>query len=74
MKLSELNEYIQTIAALGAIIALVAVGPKYAQRYLADFQYRINRRFDLKAMIPRLAFAALRSPPMAYKLLKIGLA
>jgi transposase-like protein len=51
-----------------------AVGPKYAQRYLADFQYRFNRRFDLKAMIPRLAFAALRSPPMAYKLLKIGLA
>jgi hypothetical protein len=31
MKLSELNEYIQTIAALGAIIALVAVGLEIRQ-------------------------------------------
>ncbi len=31
MKLSELNEYIQTIAALGAIIALVAVGLEIQQ-------------------------------------------
>lgn len=50
-----------------------AVGAKYSQRYLADFQYRFNRRFDLKALIPRLAFAALRTPPMVDKLLKIGL-
>ena len=50
-----------------------AVGPKYAQRYLADFQYRFNRRYDLKSMIPRLAFVGLRTPPMAYRLLKIGL-
>ncbi|MDX2347876.1 MAG: IS1595 family transposase [Nitrospirota bacterium] len=50
-----------------------SVSSKYSQRYLADFQYRFNRRYNLKAMIPRLAFAALRSPPMAYKLLKIGL-
>jgi len=50
-----------------------AVGPKYAQRYLADFQYRFNRRYDLKSMITRLAFVGLRTPPMAYRLLKIGL-
>jgi hypothetical protein len=50
-----------------------SVSSKYSQRYLADFQYRFNRRYNLKAMIPRLAFAALRSPPIAYKLLKIGL-
>jgi len=50
-----------------------SVGPKYSQRYLADFQYRFNRRFDLRAMIPRLAFVALRTPPMTYRLLKIGL-
>ena len=30
---------------------------KYAQRYLADAQYRFNRRFDLAAMVPRLAVA-----------------
>lgn len=50
-----------------------AIGPKYSQRYLADFQYRFNRRFDLAALIPRLAFAALRTPPMSERLLKIGL-
>ena len=50
-----------------------AVRPKYAQRYLSEFQYRFNRRFDLGAMISRLAFAAVRTPPMPEKLLKIGL-
>jgi hypothetical protein len=32
--------------------------PKYGQRYLAEFQYRFNHRFDLPAMIPSLARAA----------------
>lgn len=50
-----------------------AVRRKHSQRYLAEFQYRFNRRFDLAALIPRLAFAALRTPPMAENLLKIGL-
>jgi len=47
--------------------------PKYAQRYLAEFQYRFNRRFDLKELIPRLAYVCLRTPPMPEKLLKLGL-
>lgn len=47
--------------------------PKYAQRYLSEFAYRFNRRFDLAAMIPWLAYAALRTVPMPEKLLKIGL-
>lgn len=51
-----------------------AVRPRYAQRYLSEFQYRFNRRFDLPALIPRLATAALRSPPMPGNLLKISLA
>ena len=34
---------------------------KYAQRYLADAQYRFNRRFDLAAMVPRLAVAVMRA-------------
>ena len=50
-----------------------SIDAKYSQRYLADFQYRFNRRFSLKALIPRLAFAALRTPPMPEKLLKMGL-
>jgi hypothetical protein len=27
---------------------------KYAPRYLAELQYRFNRRFDLPSMLPRL--------------------
>ena len=50
-----------------------AIRPKYAQRYLSEFQYRFNRRFDLNDLIPRLACAALRTPPMPENLLKIGL-
>ena len=50
-----------------------AVRPKYAQRYLSEFQYRFNRRFDLGVMIPRLVFAAVRTPPMPERLLTIGL-
>ena len=44
-----------------------AVRPKYAQRYLAEFEYRFNRRFDLPDIIPRLVYVALaisKSPPL----------
>jgi len=51
-----------------------AVRPKYAQRYLSEFQYRFNRRFSLPDLIPRLAYAALRTPPMPENLLKLSLA
>ena len=44
------------------------------QRYLAEFQYRFNRRFDLSNLIPRLAYVVLRTPPMPERLLKSGLA
>jgi transposase-like protein len=50
-----------------------AIRPQYAQRYLSEFQYRFNRRFDLRQMIPRLAFVALRTPPMPERLLKVSL-
>lgn len=50
-----------------------AVSSKYAQRYLSEFQYRFNRRFDLSSFIPRLAYVALRTPAMPDRLLKIGL-
>ena len=41
-----------------------SVKPKYVQRYLAEFEYRFNRRFDLNAILPRLSCVALRTPPM----------
>jgi hypothetical protein len=36
---------------------------KYTERYLAEFQYRFNRRFDLKAILQRLARAAVLTTP-----------
>ena len=31
-----------------------AISSKHVPRYLAEFEYRFNRRYDLAAMIPRL--------------------
>ena len=45
---------------------------KHIPRYLAEFQYRFNRRFDLPSMIPRLAYVALRTPPMPLRLLTLA--
>lgn len=39
------------------------VSEKYLSRYLAEFEYRFNRRYDLKVLIPRLLYVALRTPP-----------
>ncbi len=44
-----------------------------AQRHLAEFDCRFNRRYRLADMVPRLAFVALRTPPMPERLLKHGL-
>jgi hypothetical protein len=41
-------------------------------RYLAEFQYRFNRRFDLPSLIPRLVFIAVRTPPMPERLLTLA--
>ena len=63
--------------ALGNIKAALvgtyrAVREKHVPRYLAEFEYRFNRRYDLGAMIPRLAFVALRTAPMPYRCLKLA--
>jgi transposase-like protein len=49
-----------------------AINPKHLPRYLAEFCYRFNRRFDLEAMMPRFLHAAARTPPMPYRLLKLA--
>ena len=51
---------------------LKSVRPRYAYRYLAEFQYRFNRRFDLAGMLHRLACVAVRTAPRPYKSLKIA--
>lgn len=49
-----------------------AVRDKHAPRYLAEFEYRFNRRYRLETMIDRLAYVSLRTAPMPYTLLKLA--
>jgi transposase-like protein len=49
-----------------------AVRDKHAPRYLAEFEYRFNRRYRLDTMIGRLAYVSLRTAPMPYRLLKLA--
>lgn len=49
-----------------------AIGHKRLPRYLAEFCWRFNRRFDLANLLPRLAVAATRTPPMPYPLIKLA--
>lgn len=52
--------------------SLHAIRSQHARRYLAEFEYRFNRRFDLPSLIERFAYVALRTPPMPYRLLKMA--
>ena len=63
--------------ALGNIKAAItatyrSIHSKHVSRYLAEFEYRFNRRYDLAAMIPRLFWAGVRTPPMPYRLLRLA--
>jgi len=49
-----------------------AVSPKHAPRYLAEFEYRFNRRFNLPSMVQSLARDAVQTPPMPYRFLKMA--
>lgn len=41
----------------------------HLQRHLATFEYRFNRRYRLKDILPRLVWVALRTPPTPRRLL-----
>ena len=49
-----------------------AVRAKHVPRYLAEFEYRFNRRYRLETMIDRLTYVSLRTAPMPYRLLKLA--
>lgn len=49
-----------------------AIRGKHTPRYFAEFEYRFNRRYDLGALIPRFLVAALKAPPMPYRLLRLA--
>ena len=48
-----------------------AVDPKHVPRYLAEFEYRFNRRFDLASLVDRLVHAAIQTASMPFRLLKL---
>ena len=50
---------------------LKSVRRHYVFRYLAEFQYRFNRRFDLKSMFRRLAFACTNAAPRPYASVRV---
>ena len=49
-----------------------ALSKKHFSRYLAEFCYRFNHRIDLKQMVPRFGYVAVRTPPMPQRLLKLA--
>jgi hypothetical protein len=60
-------------AGLLGFDALISGKPPPAGRVCnAEFEYRFNRRYDLAAMMPRLGYVAVRTPPMPYRLLKLA--
>ena len=48
------------------------VSAKHAQRYLASFAWRFNRRFQLDSMTERLMSAALHAKPRPYRVVVAG--
>jgi ribosomal protein L37AE/L43A len=48
------------------------VSEKYVSRYLAEFEYRFNRRYDLKAILPRFLYTAIHTLPHPEPLLKLN--
>jgi hypothetical protein len=45
---------------------------KYAHRYLAEAQYRFNRRFNLASILVRLVRAACLTPPRPAALIRLA--
>jgi hypothetical protein len=49
-----------------------ALSKKHLPRYLAEFCYRFNRRFQMDTMIDSLTYVALRTQPVPQRLLKLA--
>ena len=61
----------------GMVGAELAISPgdralDVAERYLASFAWRYNRRYQLQTMIPRFVHSAARTQPLPYRLLIAG--
>lgn len=49
-----------------------AISKKHFPRYLAEFCYRFNRRYDLKQMVARFGYVAVRTAPTPQRMLKLA--
>ncbi len=49
-----------------------AINHKHLPRYFGEFCYRFNRRFNLREMLPRFLFVAMKTPPMQNRRLKMA--
>jgi len=49
-----------------------AISKKHFPRYLAEFCYRFNRRYNLEQMVARFGYVAMRTAPMPQRLLKVA--
>jgi transposase-like protein len=49
-----------------------AIGQKHVPRYLAEFQYRFNHRFNLPSMIQNLVQMSIGTPPVPARLLTLA--
>ena len=58
-----LGEYRAGNVKTAIVELLKSVAMRYVFRYLAEFQYRFNRRFQLPEMLARLASVATRAAP-----------
>lgn len=47
-----------------------AISEHHFSRYLAEYCYRFNRRFDLRQLMPRFCYVALRTKPCPRRILK----
>ena len=49
-----------------------SIDSKHVPRYLAEFEYRFIRRYDLAAMLPRLCWANVPTTRMPYRLFELA--
>jgi hypothetical protein len=72
-----LEEFIWVNTMIGTVKNAIrgayhSINHKHLPRYLAEFCYRFNRRFELERMLPRFCYVAVRTASMPLRLLKLA--
>ena len=76
-KSAKIPEFLWVNTVLGNVKTAIqgsyhAINPKHLPRYLAEFEYRFNRRFNLASLPSKLIADSVRTPPMPCRLLKLA--